>query len=464
MKLMGPGDSVWLLLESRDAPMHFGTLMVFSPPARSGRDYVDQLVSRARRCQGVQPPWNHKLVQGPFGLSLPVIREDQKVDLDHHVRYHKLPRPGDRKALLDFVCQLQSQPLELSKPLWESHFIGGLEGNRFGLYTKIHHALLDGGSAVRLLMGMLSGSPKTRNLVPMWANVPSKPDSSGVSRPPPRERPSRFRASTKVLSNLLSGSLAVPYTEPNSILRKTLTAPRDIAIQEFGLTEVKAVAKAGGCTVNDLVLYLCGTALRRFLDDIGNLPDRSLNVGVPVNVRSADDVDSVGNATSQLYVNLATNVADPLARLEAIKKSVAAGKAQIEMLPGNVRSPYMLSVTAPYVLGMVAGLGGHAPVPYSVSLSNVPGPATPLYFNGAKLESFYPLSFLMHGGALLVLCTSYAGKLILTITGAREQLPEFHRIADDFGEAFEEISQILRPSRSTRPSRNDETSEGETST
>jgi len=194
------------------------------------------------------------------------------------------------------------------------------------------------------------------------------------------------------------------------------------------------------------------------------LPDRPLNVAVPVSVRSADDHDGLGNATTQLYVNLATNVADPLARLEAIKKSVAAGKAQVESVPGDLRSLSMLSVTAPYVLGMAVGLGGHSPVPYSLNISNVPGPPTTLYFNGSQLESLYPISFLMHGGALIVLCTSYAGQLILTVTGASEQLPKFDRIADDLREAFAEISKLLTPARAKRRADANRTTEGEITT
>jgi WS/DGAT/MGAT family acyltransferase len=241
---------------------------------------------------------------------------------------------------------------------------------------------------------------------------------------------------------LLKGSLAVPYADPPSILRDSLTAARQISFEEFNLRHVKAVAKGAECTVNDLILYMCSTALRRFLGERQSLSNRTLTVAVPVNLRSADD-ERLGNAIAHIYVNLATNVADPLSRLAAIKSSVEAAKTQLQTVPESARMLQTLAVTAPYVGGILAGLGGRSPVPYSLSISNVPGPRKPLYFNGARLESVIPLSFLMQGGALLIICTSYADTLVLSLTAASEQLPESDRIADYLREAFEEIAQLV---------------------
>ncbi|MDT5018763.1 MAG: diacylglycerol O-acyltransferase / wax synthase [Mycobacterium sp.] len=449
MRLMSPMDSIWLLLESPDTPMHFGTLMIFSPPAGSPGDFVETLVGRMRSARDVRAPWNQQLASGPFGQRLPALREDPHIDVDHHFRYLAVPPPGGRRELMDVVCRLHSRPLDFDRPLWECHLIGGLEDDRFAIYTKIHHGLLDGGSASRLLFGMLSRSPRTRNMVPMWAIAPPEQSNNAPNDQLRTQRPSRFRASVQSLGSLLAGSLAVPYTDPPNILREGLTAPRDISFREFDLAQFKYVAKLADCTVNDLVLYVCSSALRRFLEERSCLPDRPLTVAVPVNLRSAGD-ERLGNALAQLYVNLATNVADPIDRLQAIKRSVAAAKTQLEAVPERARMLQTLAVTAPYMLGMVAGLGGHAPAPYSLNISNVPGPPAPLYFNGARMESLVPLSFLMHGGALIVICTSYAGKLVLAITAAREQLPEFDDIGDHLDDAFEEISRLFTETETAR--------------
>src|SRR5439155_9583080 len=177
--------------------------------------------------------------------------------------------------------------------------------------------------------------------------------------------------------------LAAPYAVPKTPLAGQLNAGRSLAVQQLDLAGVKRVAKATECTVNDVVLYLSGTALRRFLDVQGRLPDRPLTAAVPVNVRGSDD-QRLGNVVSQMYTSLATDVADPRARLEAVKRSAAAGKAHLQSLPPGMRMPYTLVVTAPYMASLSALLGGHAPVPYNLNISNVPGPAERKYLDGAR--------------------------------------------------------------------------------
>jgi diacylglycerol O-acyltransferase len=157
-----------------------------------------------------------------------------------------------------------------------------------------------------------------------------------------------------------------------------------------------------------------------------------------MNLREDEEDERLGNVVAQIYVDLHTDVADPRRRLRAVQRSAATAKGHIDALPSSTRSLYTLAAVGPYVLGMVAGLGGAAPVLYSLNVSNVPGPSKALFFNGARMVEFCPVSFLMHGGALCILCTSYDGSLILSLTGARDQFIGTSRIADLLVESFED--------------------------
>jgi len=190
------------------------------------------------------------------------------------------------------------------------------------------------------------------------------------------------------------------------------------------------------------VLYLSGTALRRYLAEHARVPDRPLTAGIPVNLREADD-QSMGTAIGIMVAELGTNVANPRERLAAITRSTAQAKHHLSGLPPEARTSYTLLINGPYIAGLIAGLAGHAPIPFNVGISNVPGPPEPLYLNGSRLDSLSPLSLLLHGNALNITCVSYAGTLNFGLTGARDTLPHLQRLAIYMGEALGEIERLL---------------------
>ena len=202
---------------------------------------------------------------------------------------------------------------------------------------------------------------------------------------------------------------------------------------------MKALARAADCTLNDIVLYLCGTALRSYLSEHARLPSRSLTAGIPVSLREADD-NRPGTAIGMIVAELGTNVGDPRERLEAVKRSTDAAKRQLGGLPREALGAQAVIINVPYILALLGGLGGHTPVPFSVGISNVPGPAQPLYFNGARLDAIYPVSLLVHGNALNITCVSYAGTLNFGLIGARDTLPHLQRLALYLGDALDELS------------------------
>jgi diacylglycerol O-acyltransferase len=348
----------------------------------------------------------------------------------------------------------------LHRPLWEVHLIEGLEGERFAIYLKMHHSLIDGVSGMRLILRALSTNPEDRGTPAFWTvaggsrttgNDRTRDGSGlvgsalGTARDAAAALTGLGRAAVDLGRAAIDDRpLQAPYRSPSSALQHHLGGQRRFATQRFELDLIKSLAKAGGCTINDLVLYLSGSALRRYLAEHDRVPERPLTAGIPVNLREAGD-QSMGTAVGMMVAELGTNIADPWDRLEAIKESTEAAKKHLREVPPAGRSSYTLLINGPYIAGLIAGLGGHAPVPFNVGISNVPGPTQPLYFNGSRLDALFPLSLLLHGNALNITCVSYAGTLNFGFTGARDTLPHLQRLAIYMGDAVEEISEILRP-------------------
>ncbi len=459
MRQVPPLDAVWLVLESRDTPMHVGGLFEFTLPDDAPPDYLKQEVERMREAHSIPSPWNLVLVEGPLlGRRVPLMREIRDVDLEYHVRHSALPHPGGQRELGVLVSRLHSHELDLHRPLWEVHLIEGLEGNRFALYSKMHHSLIDGVSGMRLIMRAFSTDPDERGMPAFWTvGAGERPRHAaqedgdrgplglplGVVRGGAAALAGLSRAAFELTRAAVDdGALQAPYRAPDSVLGGRLGGQRRFATQQYELKRIKALAEAGNCTLNDIVLYLSGSALRSYLAEHARVPDSPLTAGIPVNLREADD-QSMGTAIGMMVAELGTNVADPLERLKAITRSTAEAKRHLRRLPFEARTSYTLLINGPYIAGLIAGLAGHAPIPFNVGVSNVPGPTEPLYFNGSRMDALFPLSLLLHGNALNITCVSYAGTLNFGFTGARDTLPHLQRLAIYMGESLQEIERIL---------------------
>lgn len=458
---VSPVDTAWLLLESRDTPMHVGALMEFTRPADAPSDYLKLQVDRMRASRTLPEPWNLRLVRAPLiGGRLPLMQTVSDVDLDLHVRHSALPHPGGQRELGVLVSRLHGHPLDLHRPLWEVHVIEGLEDDRFAIYLKIHHSLVDGVSGMRMILRALSTDPGDQDTLAFWTVGPPDPSNGvpGQSASPVGRLLGAARAGAATLGGLgrtavslgaaaaSDGPLRAPFTAPSSALGGSIEGQRRFATQQYELARIKALAKASGCTLNDIVLYLCSTALRRYLSEHARLPHRSLTAAIPVSLRDAED-DRTGTAVGIMIADLASNVGDPRERLEAIKRSTAAAKAQLGALPREALALHALVFNGPYIAGLLAGLQGYAPIPCSVAISNVPGPTEPLYFNGSRLDAIYPVSLLLHGNALNITCVSYADTLNFGLLGARDALPHLQHLAIYLREAVDELSRILRRKR-----------------
>ena len=464
MKRLGTLDASWLAVESEDTPMHVGNLQIFSLPEDAPETFLRDMLARMKADADVAPPWCYKLAFSGFlgRLVAPSWKVDKKLDLDYHVRHSALPRPGSERELGILVSRLHSNPLDFSRPLWECHIIEGLENNRFALYTKMHHSMIDGISGVRLMQRVLTTDPERTNMPPPWTVRPerrrgSKTDKeasvpAAVSQAMDALKlqadmaPRLWQAGNRLVHSVRhpEDGLTAPFTGPVSLLNHRATGQRRFATQHYQLERLKDLAHASGGSLNDIVLYLCGTALRRFLLEQDQLPDIPLTAGIPVNIRPADD-QGTGTQISFMIASLATDEADPLNRLQQIKTSTRRAKEHLQKLPKSALTQYTMLLMSPYILQLMSGLGGRMRPVFNVTISTVPGPERTLYYEGAKLEAMYPVSLIAHGGALNITCLSYAGSLNFGYTGCRDTLPSMQKLAVYTGEALDELESLILP-------------------
>ena len=461
---LGPQDVMFIYGETPSSKMHVAGLLPFTPPKDAPPDYLRQLIDEARR-QDIVAPWNRKLAHPRLQYS-PVHSwvTDDDFDFDYHVRRSALASPGDERELGILVSRLHSNQLDLTRPPWEIHVIEGLEGGRFALYLKIHHALVDGYSVMRMLARSLSTDPSsqdTRMLFNMPAPVRARDDTPAGSANPLtaglRTLRSLGAAVVGGVSSTVDLTAALVNTQlrrdgdyaqiagsvqaPHSILNARISRNRRFATQQYEFARLKALGSRHGATLNDVALAVIGGGLRRFLSELGELPDRSLVAFLPVNVRPKGD-EGGGNAVGAILAALGTDIADPVQRLTSITASTRASKAQLQTMSTTAILAYSTALLAPAGVQIASALTGvRPPWPYTFNLcvSNVPGPREPLYFNGSRLEATYPVSIPIHGMALNITLQSYADTMNFGFVGCRDTLPHLQRLAVYTGDALDEL-------------------------
>lgn len=451
MPLMSPIDALFLLVETRSQPMHVGGLQVFELPDGAGAEWVKDLYEEILASSDVaslfrQRPHRSLATGGAYSWAL-----DADVDLEHHVRHSALAQPGRVRELLALTSRLHGTPLDRRRPLWEFHLIEGLENNRFAVYTKLHHSLVDGVSALRLLERSLSDDPDDRDTPLPWATRPRR-----ARGPKPGAglggRGLRLLKSAREVAELGPGlariaarTLTDDTTEragiaPHTIFNVPVTGARRYAAQGWSMGRIKGVAKAADATVNDVVLAMCGGALREYLRSLRALPDAPLLAMTPVSLRDAGDGSSVGNAVGAIRANLATNITDPAERLGTVQASIGMGKAALRHASQLQATALSAMVLAPLAASSIAGLRSITPPPFNIIISNIPGPAHPLYLRGAELEGLYPLSIPFNGQALNITVTSYNGSLDFGLTGCRKSVPHLQRLLGYLDGALDDMA------------------------
>ncbi|HWM03470.1 MAG TPA: wax ester/triacylglycerol synthase family O-acyltransferase [Actinophytocola sp.] len=455
MEFMPVTDSMFLLAEAREHPMHVGGLQLFELPDGAGPDYVSDFHRELLELADVRPLFRRR-PRGPVGsVGQFAWTNDDQLDIEYHVRHSGLPRPGRVRELLELVSRLHGTLLDRHRPMWEFTVIEGLQGNRFAAYSKIHHALLDGVSALKLIQSSLTTDPDERGGRPPWSprvrtNVFDKPRRSAEFDPFTavgrlvKDVVGLGGAAVKVVNEAFrEQSATLAFQAPKSMFNVPITGARRFAAQGWPLERVKAVGRAAGATMNDVMLAMCAGALRQYMLDLGALPDRPLVAAVPMSLRARSGAGGEsslgGNAIGLILCNLATDEPDAAVRLATIHDSMLKGK---QVYHGMSR----LQITAlsaipliPLAIGTVPGMTTLTPAAFNVLISNVPGPREPLYWNGARMQGVYPLSIPYEGQALNITVTSYAGSLEFGLTGCRRTVPHLQRLLGLLDESLSEL-------------------------
>ena len=433
---MSPTDSVFLLTESREHPMHVGGLQLFKPPEGAGPEFVREAAAALAANREFQPTFRKRPAWVVGGLANVAWAYDDAddVDIDYHLRRSALASPGRVRELLELTSRLHSSLLDRHRPLWETYFVEGLNDGRFALYSKFHHSLIDGVSVLKLMQRTLSTDADDPELRAIW----SLPRRHRISADRSRWQTLRqlagsvaaFVPSTWSLARaaLVEQQLTLPFAAPRTMLNVPIGGARRVAAQSWSLDRIKSIKQAAGVTVNDVVLAMCSGALRYYLFEQHALPDTPLVAMVPVSLRTKEEADSGGNMVGSILCNLATDVEDPATRLETISESMRGNKKVFSELPRLQAFALSAFLIAPLGLSALPGFVSSAPPPFNIVISNVPGPTEPMYWGGARLDGNYPLSIALDGQALNITMTNNAGNIDFGLVGCRRSVPHLQRL------------------------------------
>jgi diacylglycerol O-acyltransferase len=467
MKQLGGLDASFLYMETPQTPMHVAGLSIVELPAGYKGSFYDAYKAHIASRLHLMPVLRMKLVQVPLEIDHPLWIDDDAMDLDYHIRQLGLPKPGTMKQLEELVGRLHSNFLDRSRPLWEFYVIDGLADNRLAVYTKLHHAAVDGGAGMALTSMMYDTTPVPRQVEPpprKAAGESEKPDALGLLGAAYRHVLSQHVSALQKIPDVLKAlanvagqglSLSSPLlvkglpslTAPKTMLNQTITSQRAFAARSMPLADAKAIAKQTETKLNDVVMAICAGALRRYLLEKHGLPEEPLVAMVPVSLREPGNTES-NNQVSGMLCSLATDVADPLERLQAIRASTLEAKefsGKIKDAQPRDFAIFGLPVVMQGAMGLYgrSGLADQLPPSANVVISNVPGPPTALYVAGAKVLTLYPVSIPAHGLALNLTVQSYNGALDFGLTACRKTVPELGKLAGYLEESLLELKEAV---------------------
>jgi diacylglycerol O-acyltransferase / wax synthase len=467
-------DATFLYLETPENPMHVGSLHVYELPPGYEGDFVEDVRKHIAGRLHQAPVFRRKLLNMPFELANPVWVAEPDLDLEYHIRSTVLPKPGSRAQLDKLVGRLHSSLLDRSRPLWEFYVIEGLQtapdapdgARHVAFYSKVHHAALDGASGIALANAILDTGPVPRKVRGAPPRRAASADTFGIAELAAAgarntsQQTMKLVRSVPTLARTLWHRLRPTAAEaaaagkapkgnwfaPRTPLNVAITNQRAFASLSLPLAEARRIAKAHEATINDVVLAVCSGALRHYLADIDALPKDPLLAGVPVSLREAGNTDMNTQAT-MMRVSLASDIADPLARLQAIHASSAAVKALVASMKSVIPTDFP-SLGAPWLISGIAALFGRSklanrmPPITNVAISNVPGPQFPLYLCGAKMLTYYPVSIAVHSVALNITVQSYNGSLDFGLTACRKAMPDVPHLASYMKAAHDELLKL----------------------
>jgi len=475
-------DNSFLIIEAGGQLGHIASFSRFDVSTLGDRSFFDSLRSTIEQRLHLLPPYRRKLVEVPLGLDRPYWIEDPDFDLDFHLRHIAVPPPGNEQQIGELISRLHARPLDRSRPLWEIYVIDGLEDNQVGLYSKVHHATIDGVSGSQMMEKLLDHDPAGDVIeLPKQAWVPeSDPGSvemllrgaAGAAVQPGRMVRTVYRTVRGVWeSNELLGSVArsagldrIPLARsilkrrgaevdadripqapaPRTPWNRSITPHRRFAYFSHSLGDYKKIKNAFGTTLNDVVMAVTGSALRRYLELHGELPVDPLKAMVPVSVRTESQKNEYTNRVTSIIAELATDEKDPVDRLRRIHVAMQQAKRMQQATPATLMTDWT-EIAMPALLAQAARIAHRTKIldrlnpPFNAIISNVPGPRESLYLGGAEMLSYHPVSAITDGQGLNVTVVSYRGHLDFGLIACRELVPDLWNLEAAFEESVTEL-------------------------
>jgi WS/DGAT/MGAT family acyltransferase len=447
-------DASFLHQEHQASHMHVGAVIVFEGPPPSHDDFLAHIASRLP----LVPRYRQKLATPRFEMGRPFWIDDPRFNLEYHVRHTALPAPGSIEQLRNLAGRIHSQRLDRSKPLWENWLIQGLEGNRFAIISKTHHALIDGVSGVDIASVLFDLSPVPSELKrEEWTPHPEPSQAEllaegvkGLVRTPIAIARRAARAATDPSRTVarareaLEGVGEIAWAELNPAPEVPLNVPigphRRIAWVESSLDDFKAIKNKLGGTVNDAVLTVVSGAIGRWLRTRGvRTEGLELRALVPVSTRSEDQKHRLGNQITVMRGPLPVYCADPVERLRIVREAMDGLKKSKQALGAEVISG--LQDFAPPTLLAQASRVNFSTRMFNLIVTNVPGPQFPLYLLGRELQQLIPIAFLPENHALAIAIMSYNGRVDVGLLGDYDAMPDL----EDLGRYVEDaLAELLK--------------------
>ncbi len=446
-------DASFLTNEKDSSHMHVGGILIFEGPPPSYGDLLEHIHSRMH----LVPRFRQKLAFPPLQSGRPFWVDDPSFNLEYHVRHSALPSPGSEEQLRNIAGRVFSQRLDRSKPLWELWLVQGLKRKRFALVSKTHHALVDGVSGVDIATVLFDFKP-----VP----EPAEPEHRWVAQPEPSAASLAARSVEGVLSAPLGaaqrveaairhpgpairqltesaeavGEVAWAYANPapEVPLNTPIGSHRRFDWVRGDLGELKRIKKALGGTVNDVVLTVVSGALRRWLHSRGARTEGlELRALVPLSIRAEDQHGKLGNQIAAMRGPLPVYIADPVRRLEEVRKGMEHVKHSKQALGAEVISRFN-DFAPPTLLAQASRLNFSTRL-FNLIVTNVPGPQVPLYVLGRELEDIFPVAFLPENHALAIAIMSYNGNIDYGLLADFDGMPDLDLIVDGIKESTAEL-------------------------
>jgi WS/DGAT/MGAT family acyltransferase len=448
-----------LIFENATMHMHVGGLMIVDPSTAdkpySFADYRHYVESRLPRV----PAFRRKLAMVPLNLGRPMWVEDPDFDLDFHLHRATVPAPGGDHETAEVAADILSRQMDRSRPLWEMWVVEGRADGLIAIVSKLHHSAIDG----------ITGANMMAELFDFTAEVPEKDWSEDGWEP--ERKPSDLEMVGRAMLDWVGRPVSVaklvpqtvmgigklanrrgrgapgmpaPFRAPRTSFNATVTAHRTVAYTSVSLDDVKTIKNMFGVKVNDVVMAICSGALRKYLSDRDELPDRSLIAAIPISVHDRSDDKEGTTKISIMFSSLASDIDDPAERLRYIAETNEGAKEDHELVGAGILQDWA-EHAAPNTFSLAARmysslrLANRHPVVHNLVISNVPGPPIPLYFNGAKLRVLHPLGPVMDGAGLNITVLSNMDTIGFGFIACKELMPELWDLSDAIPGAVEEL-------------------------